>query len=56
MTDRYIRQMTLAEIGADGQAKLAAASVLVVGAGGLGSTVLQILAGAGNRRNRHPRP
>ncbi|QYO78343.1 HesA/MoeB/ThiF family protein [Devosia salina] len=47
MTDRYIRQMTLAEIGADGQAKLAAASVLVVGAGGLGSTVLQILAGAG---------
>jgi molybdopterin/thiamine biosynthesis adenylyltransferase/rhodanese-related sulfurtransferase len=47
MTDRYIRQMTMAEIGADGQAKLAAASVLVVGAGGLGSTVLQILAGAG---------
>lgn len=47
MTDRYIRQMALTEIGAAGQAKLAAAKVLVVGAGGLGSTVLQILAGAG---------
>lgn len=47
MTDRYIRQMTLTEIGAPGQARLAAATVLVVGAGGLGSSVLQILAGAG---------
>lgn len=47
MTDRYIRQTTLAEIGAAGQARLAAAKVLVVGAGGLGSSVLQILAGAG---------
>lgn len=47
MTDRYIRQLTLAEIGRAGQARLAAATVLVVGAGGLGSSVLQILAGAG---------
>lgn len=47
MTDRYVRQMTLAEIGAAGQARLAAAKVLIVGAGGLGSSVLQILAGAG---------
>jgi len=47
MTDRYIRQTTLTEIGAAGQARLAAATVLVVGAGGLGSSVLQILAGAG---------
>jgi molybdopterin/thiamine biosynthesis adenylyltransferase len=47
MTDRYIRQMTLTEIGATGQGKLAAAKVLVVGAGGLGSSVLQILVGAG---------
>lgn len=47
MTDRYIRQMTLAEIGPAGQARLAAATALVVGAGGLGSSVLQILAGAG---------
>lgn len=47
MTDRYVRQTTLAEIGASGQARLAAATALVVGAGGLGSSVLQILAGAG---------
>lgn len=47
MIDRHIRQTTLAEIGAAGQARLAAATVLVVGAGGLGSSLLQILAGAG---------
>ncbi|MDB5472991.1 MAG: thiamine biosynthesis protein ThiF [Devosia sp.] len=47
MTDRYIRQTTLTQIGAAGQARLAAATVLVVGAGGLGSSALQILAGAG---------
>ncbi|WP_428668918.1 ThiF family adenylyltransferase [Reyranella sp.] len=47
MTDRYARQTILAEVGAAGQARLAAASVLVVGAGGLGCPVLQYLAGAG---------
>jgi len=47
MTDRYARQRILAEVGAAGQARLAAASVLVVGAGGLGCPVLQYLAGAG---------
>jgi molybdopterin/thiamine biosynthesis adenylyltransferase/rhodanese-related sulfurtransferase len=47
MTDRYARQTVLGEVGAAGQARLAAASVLVVGAGGLGCPVLQYLAGAG---------
>ncbi|MBS0538601.1 MAG: HesA/MoeB/ThiF family protein, partial [Proteobacteria bacterium] len=44
---RYARQTVLAEVGAAGQAKLAAATVLVVGAGGLGCPVVQYLAGAG---------
>lgn len=47
MSDRYARQTVLGEVGAAGQARLAAASVLVVGAGGLGCPVLQYLAGAG---------
>jgi molybdopterin/thiamine biosynthesis adenylyltransferase len=50
MTDRYARQMVLPEIGVAGQARLAAARVLVVGAGGLGSPVLATLAGAGAGR------
>jgi len=47
MTDRYARQMVLPGIGAEGQARLGASSVLVIGAGGLGCAVLQYLAAAG---------
>ncbi len=44
---RYARQVCLPEVGTKGQARLAAARVLVVGAGGLGSALLPLLAGAG---------
>ncbi|HEY2035417.1 MAG TPA: HesA/MoeB/ThiF family protein [Steroidobacteraceae bacterium] len=47
MTDRYARQMVLPEVGTEGQARLAAATVLVVGAGGLGCPVLEYLCAAG---------
>lgn len=45
--NRYIRQLILPQVGTEGQARLARAHVLIVGAGGLGCPVLQYLAGAG---------
>lgn len=44
---RYARHLILDEVGEDGQEKLLAARILVVGAGGLGSPVLMYLAAAG---------
>ena len=45
--ERYARQMILGEIGAAGQARLAAARVAVIGAGGLGAPAATYLAAAG---------
>ena len=45
--DRYARHIVLKEVGGAGQAKLAAARVLVVGAGGLGAPLIMYLAAAG---------
>jgi adenylyltransferase/sulfurtransferase len=45
--ERYARHIVLQGVGGPGQQKLKAARVLVIGAGGLGSPVLQYLAAAG---------
>jgi len=45
--ERYARHLVLREIGGPGQQKLKAASVLMVGAGGLGSPAALYLAAAG---------
>jgi adenylyltransferase/sulfurtransferase len=45
--ERGARTIALPGIGVDGQARLRAARVLVIGAGGLGSPVIQYLAAAG---------
>ncbi len=44
---RYSRQLLLPEIGLQGQERLKASSILIVGAGGLGSPVSMYLAAAG---------
>ena len=44
---RYARHLSLSDVGETGQLRLAAASVLIVGAGGLGSPVALYLAAAG---------
>ncbi len=46
-SDRYDRHVRLAGFGREGQDKIGKASVLVVGAGGLGSPVIQYLSAAG---------
>src|SRR4051812_41365421 len=45
--ERYNRQIILKEFGLEGQSKLLAARILVVGAGGLGCAILPYLTAAG---------
>jgi molybdopterin/thiamine biosynthesis adenylyltransferase len=50
--DRYARHIVLKEIGGAGQLKLLAATVAVIGAGGIGAPAIQYLAAAGVGRLR----
>jgi adenylyltransferase/sulfurtransferase len=50
--DRYARHIVLKDIGGEGQRKLLAASVAILGAGGIGSPAIQYLAAAGVGRMR----
>jgi adenylyltransferase/sulfurtransferase len=45
--ERYARHIVLPQVGGVGQRRLKAASVAIVGAGGIGSAVIPSLAGAG---------
>src|SRR5207249_2508491 len=44
---RYSRHLILPEVGLSGQKKICSASVLCIGAGGLGSPIMMYLAAAG---------
>ncbi|MEK6588151.1 MAG: ThiF family adenylyltransferase, partial [Chloroflexota bacterium] len=44
---RYSRHLLMPEVGLEGQMRLKAASVLIIGTGGLGSPVAMYLAAAG---------
>ena len=44
---RYARHLVIPEVGVEGQTKLKMASVLIIGAGGLGSPLGMYLAAAG---------
>ena len=45
--ERYLRNIMLEDVGEEGQKKLLSSSVLIIGAGGLGSPVALYLAAAG---------
>ena len=45
--ERYARHIILKEIGGDGQRKLGEATVVIIGAGGIGSPAIQYLSAAG---------
>lgn len=47
--ERYARQIVLPQVGGVGQRRLKAAKVAIVGAGGIGSAAIPLLAGAGVR-------
>ena len=46
-SQRYSRQILLTQIGVAGQEKIKASSVLIIGVGGLGCSVAQLLAASG---------
>ena len=46
--ERYARQVIMPHVGENGQERLLAARVLVVGAGGLGAPVILYIAAAGS--------
>jgi molybdopterin/thiamine biosynthesis adenylyltransferase len=45
--ERYARHIVLKEVGGEGQRRLLESSVAVIGAGGIGSPLIQYLAAAG---------